>query len=379
MPASSRELKAKHTKKHQSETVLVLQGGGSLGAYECGVFKALAKSGIRLDVVAGTSIGAVNAGIIAGAKSGRPEEDLENFWLDLAEKVTPSFLPDSLRMMMSSYYGAVYGNSSVFSPVWPTPFDMQQSGSVRRVFPTFGWPSHLYDLNSLEKTLKKYVDFSKINGKGGPRLIATATDIQRGQAVVFDSHAEGIDAEHLVACAGFPFYGIAWTEKNGRYLWDGALLSNTPLREVIDASPRRDKTVYIVSLFPRVQKELPANLSDIWHRARDIMFTEKTDQNIRMSKVISSHLLVMTEMHDILAKAGLDGELRARFEEIEPKYQRMAEHRGAIINDVTKIERSESVHFLFEDADFSIATIRNLIRQGEADALAAVAKKADRD
>jgi NTE family protein len=373
----SDELKAKHAQKHQSETVLVLQGGGSLGAYECGVYKALVKRGIKFDIVSGTSIGAVNAGIIVGSKSGKPEVDLENFWLDVAEYVVPSFLPDITRAMISSYYGAVYGNSRIFSPIWPTPYTMQYSASakVRKVFPAYGWPPHLYDLNSLKKTLEKYIDFTKLNHQNSPRLIITSTDIQRGVPVVFDTESVNIDAEHLVACAGFPFYGIAWTEKDGKYLWDGALLSNTPLREVINASPRRDKIVYIVNLFPRVQKELPTNMLDIWHRARDILFTEKTDHNIRMSKVISNYLLVMTEMHDILSKAELDEEMRSRLLKIEPLYRQMAEFRGTIIQDVTKIERSEAIHFIFEDADFSITTIRNLISQGESDAQKTLSSK----
>src|SRR5574338_393134 len=80
-----RELKIRHVQKLQYETVLVMQGGGSLGAYECGVYKALSRHGIKFDIVAGTSIGAINAAIIAGSKNDRPEKDLEDFWLEVAE------------------------------------------------------------------------------------------------------------------------------------------------------------------------------------------------------------------------------------------------------------------------------------------------------
>lgn len=374
--SSSNELMIRHTQKHESETVLVLQGGGSLGAYECGVFKALTKHGIKFDIVSGTSIGAVNAGIIAGSKSGAPEVDLENFWMDLAESVTPSFLPDNLRAMMSSYVSALYGNPNMFSPVWLPASYYLDSDNTARIFPSFGWVAHLYDLKSLRKTLEKYIDFEKLNRQNIPRLIVSATDIQRSEPAIFDSASmNSIDAGHLMACAGYPFYGIAWTEKEGKYLWDGALLSNTPLREVIDSSSRRDKKVYIVNLFPRVQQELPKNMMDIWHRARDIMFTEKTDQNIKMSKVISRYLLLLTEMHDILVNANLNEELHSRFLKIEREYHKLAEERGAVIQEVTKIERSEDSHFLFEDADFSITTIKKLIKQGNDDAEIALAKK----
>ena len=108
------ELRIRHSQKLESETVLIMQGGGSLGAYECGVYKTLSRHGIKFDIVAGTSIGAVNAGIIAGSKSGHPEKDLEDFWLDVAETVTPSVMPDNLRDIMSSSYGAFYGNPKSF-------------------------------------------------------------------------------------------------------------------------------------------------------------------------------------------------------------------------------------------------------------------------
>jgi len=365
-----RELKIRHRQKLQSETVLVMQGGGSLGAYECGVFKALAKRGIKFDIVAGTSIGAVNAGIVAGSKSGHPEEDLEAFWLDVAETITPSMMPDYLRAVMSSSYCAFYGNPKLFSPVW----FMAPSLNVNNGYLSYQWP-YLYDLNVLKNTLKKYVDFTKLNDQNTPRLIVTSTDIKNSEAVIFDSMTTNIDADHLMACAGYPFYGIKWTEKDGKYLWDGALLSNTPLREVIDSSPMRDKKVYIVNLFPHLQEELPENLLDIWHRARDIMHTDKTDNNVRMSRVISRYLLLLREMHDIISNAELDKELHERFTKIEPAYHKIADARGAIIDDITRIERTEDTHFLFEDADFSLTTIKKLIRQGEDDTEKALIEK----
>jgi NTE family protein len=364
------ELKIRHTQKIQPETVLVMQGGGSLGAYECGVYKTLVKHGIKFDVVAGTSVGAVNAGIVAGSKSGRPEEDLEAFWLDVAETITPSFLPEYLRAVISSSYGAFYGNPKFFSPTWFSAFSLNFANGYFQ----YKWP-YLYDLAALKNTLHKYIDFTKLNAQNMPRLVVTCTDIKKSEAVIFDSLTTDIDADHLMACAGYPFYGIRWTEKDGKYLWDGALLSNTPLREVIDSSPKRDKKVYIVNLFPHVQEELPENMFDAWHRARDIMHTDKTDHSVRMSKVISKYLLLLREMHDIISNAQLDKELHKRFTKIEPEYHKLADARGAIIEEITKIERSEDAPFLFEDADFSITTIKKLIKQGEDDAQMALTEK----
>ncbi len=352
--------------KLQFETVLVMQGGGSLGAYECGVYKTLAKHAIKFDVVAGTSIGAVNAAVIAGTKNNDSAKDLEDFWLTLAERITPSFLPDNMRAFFSSMYAGVWGNPNAFTPRWFTP-------SLDYFFPST-WP-YMYDITPLKNTLTKYVDFAKLKSPDSPRLIVTSTDIQKGKAVTFDSRHMDIDADHVLASAGYPFYGIAWTQKDGRYLWDGSLLSNTPLREVINASPKCDKKVYIVNLFPSSHEELPSNMSEVWHRARDIMHTDKTEHNVRMSKIITRYLTLLKEMHDIISAVKLDEKTKERVKKIEREYHKLAFERGAIIKEIIRIERLEESHFLFEDADFSIATINQLIRRGEEDAESILSKK----
>jgi len=341
------------------ETVLVMQGGGSLGAYECGVYKTLSRHGIEFDMVAGTSIGAINAAIIVGTENNDPARDLEDFWLTLSERVTPSFLPYNVRAVLSSLYAAMWGNPSAFAPKWFTP-------SPDFFFP-YKWP-YLYDITPLKNTLNKYIDYAKLKCPDRPRLIVTSTDIQESKAVTFDSKHMNIDAEHVLASAGYPFYGIAWTEKNGKYHWDGSLLSNTPLREVINASPQCDKKVYMINLFPRIHNKLPENMLEAWHRARDIMHTDKTEHNVRMSKVITRYLKLLKEMHEMLNTANLDEKTKARFKKIEPEYHKLACARGAIIKEIIRIERKEDSHFLFEDADFSIASIKHLIKQGEEDA-----------
>jgi NTE family protein len=365
------EFKIRDSQRAQPETVLVMQGGGSLGAYECGVYKALAKHDIKFDIIAGTSIGAINAGIIVGARGDEPARVLEDFWLSIADIKIPPFLPDSVRGMAASMSAAIYGIPRAFLPRWFMP-----SGIASLYFPftIYKWPN-LYDIKPLKKTLHEFIDFAKLNSKNTPRLIVTSTNIKESEPVSFDSAERMIDNDHLVASAGFPFYGISWTEKDGKFLWDGALLSNTPLREVIDASPKRDKNVYIVNLFPHKQDELPQNMADSCHRARDIMHTDRTDHNIRMSKVISKYLSLLREMHDILNNVELTHENRDRFFKVEREYHKLAEDRGAVIQEVTRVERKEELHFIFEDADFSLATIKNLIRQGEKDADNVLAKK----
>jgi NTE family protein len=347
------------TKKEKNceENVLVLQGGGSLGAYECGVYKAIDKLKIKLDVVAGTSIGGINSSIIAASKSGEPAKDLEEFWLTLAENTTSSFLPEKMREISSSIYSAIWGNPNAFFPLWlRPPLDF-----------TYNSP-YLYDITPLKKTLEKFVDYSKLKETSRPRLIVTSTDVQNGKPSIFDSKYDNFTSDYVLASAGYPFYGISWTKVGSRYLWDGTLLSNTPLREVISASPICDKKVIIVNLFPHDQEDLPRNMSESWHRARDIMHIDKTDQSIRMSKIISRYLLMIKKMYNILESVPLDEKTKKKFDKLELEYHKLACERGAIIKEIVRVERKEESHYLFEDADFSIDTVKKLIQSGERDA-----------
>jgi len=348
--------------KSEEESVLVLQGGGSLGAYECGVYNALAKSNISFDVIAGTSIGAINAAIIAGSREEESAENLENFWLDIADNTIFGFLPEAMQTFYSTINASIWGNSKAFDPIIP--------------FPTFLslMSPFLYDTNPLKKTLEKYVDFDRLNSSKTPRIIVTSVDIQKATAVTFDTQHTKMDVNHILASAGFPFYGIAWTKIGEQFLWDGSLMSNTPLREVIKASPKNDKNVYIVSLFPRNHDELPKNMFESWHRARDIMHTDKTNHNVRMSKIISRHLKILKEMYDIISNSNLDEKQKQRFAKMESEYHKIACDKGAIIQKIIRIERQEDSHYIFEDADFSLASINRLIKQGSDDAQNALIK-----
>lgn len=338
-----------------TETVLVLQGGGSLGAYECGVYKTLHQKAIDFDIISGTSVGALNALIIGGAKSD-PSKELEKFWLELSDNMF-SFMPDETRPYYSTYYTSIMGNDKMFRP---------KGNGLNLLYWAFTSP-YLYSMNPLRKTLSKYVDFEKINNNSNLRLILTAVDIQQSRPVVFDSKKNEIDIDTAMATIGYPFYGIEWTKKDDRYLWDGSLMSNTPLREVINSSPKKDKEVYLISLFPRKHEHLPKNMFESWHRARDIMHTDKTQHNVDMSRVISKHLFLLKKMHSILEKANLEGNLKKDFDSLKNDYEKVAEKRGAIINKIIRIEREEETHFLLEDADFSVTTIKKLIKQGQKD------------
>src|SRR6187200_886610 len=369
------------------ENVLILQGGGSLGAFGCGVFKALASNNIKIDVVAGTSIGGLNAAIIAGGKQeDHPEEVLEQYWLELAEgstsnyseslsKYVPSVVEDGklrhisqAKSTMSFYGSALHGNKKVFIPRWKPEYSFTDP----QYFAPNDW-TYLYDHSPLVKTAEKYIDYTKLQPNGNPnaRLIITAVNVLSAEPLIFDSSKQQVTSRHILAATGYPSYYFQWTEvEKGVYAWDGSLLSNTPLREVIEASPVKDKRIFLVENYPKNIDNLPDNLQEVQHRARDIMFSDKTMHNVQMSKAFTYYLKFIDELYHVLEDC-FDMEKKEdkeKFEKVRLKYKKISEEHGAEIKGVYYISRDEPFPSLYENADFSLNTIKTSIRDGESKA-----------
>ena len=381
------------------ENVLILQGGGSLGAFGCGVFKALANSNIKIDIIAGTSIGGLNASIIAGSKGeDPPEKTLEQYWLELGEDsaanlnspflewlarypiLTPPPLPSptpttghsamihisQVKSVMSFYSSAIYGNNKIFVPRWRPDFAF----SDPQYFTPDKW-TYMYDHSPLVKTAEKYIDYNKLqpNGKSNSRLIITAVNVMTAEPLIFDSAKQQITSKHILAATGYPSYYFPWAEvEEGVYAWDGSLLSNTPLREVIDASPVKNKRVFLVENYPKRCDALPDNLLEVQHRARDIMFSDKTIHNIQMSKTITYYLRLINDLYKMLEDhfSSEKKEDIEKFEKIRARYKKVSEEHGAEIKRVHYITRSEPFPSLYENADFSAETIKASIKDGES-------------
>jgi len=373
------------------ENVLILQGGGSLGAFGCGVYKALANSHVKIDIIADTSIGGVNASIIAGSKEDHPESALEQFWLELAEGSnanlnspflewltgypipTPALISmtDQLshisqaKSIMSFHSSAIYGNNKIFVPRWRPEFAFTDP----QYFTPNKW-TYLYDHSPLVKTVEKYIDFNKLQPAGKPnvRLIITAVDVLTAEPLIFDSAKQQITPKHILAATGYPTYYFRWVEvEKGVYAWDGSLLSNTPLREVIDASPVKDKRVFLVENYPKKCDTLPDNLQQVQHRARDIMFSDKTLHNIQMSKAITYYLKLIDDLYMMLEDhfSSEKKEDKEKFKKIRARYKKVSEEHGAEIRGVYYITRAESFPSLHENADFSLDMIKASIKDGE--------------
>jgi NTE family protein len=206
------------------------------------------------------------------------------------------------------------------------------------------------------------------NGKPNARLIITAVNVLNAEPLIFDSSKQQITSRHILAATGYPSYYFPWVEvEKGVYAWDGSLLSNTPLREVIEASPVKDKRVFLVENYPKKCDMLPDNLLEVQHRARDIMFSDKTLHNIQMSKAITYYLRLIGDLYEMLEDQfrSENKEDKDKFEKLRARYKKVSEEHGAEIKGVYYITRSEPFASLYENADFSIDTIKASIKDGE--------------
>ena len=388
---------ANHKHEKGVENVLILQGGGSLGAFACGVFKAFAKKNKKFDIIAGTSIGGINGAIAAGSNNDRPEVDLENFWLDLAES-SYNIIPDIFtfdfdyqkyqtklkRSPAASLNAAFYGVPDFFIPRW-LDFNISNldSSQIEQYYqPPWKW-TYIYDNSVLSKTLEKYIDFKKLsprsqqnntnesNSNGNTRLIITAVDVLSAEPLIFDSYKRTIEMKHLLATIGYPQYGFPWVKvSDGKFAWDGSLLSNTPIREVMVASPSKNKNIFVVENYPRKIEKLPANMSEVMSRAKDIMFSDKTESLEKMSRLITRHVNLIEELYDIVQASDQKKIEKEKIDYINKEHYILVEKHGAKILKLKRITRiiPESPYPL-QNADFSVETIKELIRQGEKKAV----------
>ncbi len=392
MSYRAKESHPRHKESRKTENVLVLQGGGSLGAFACGVFKALVKKNIRIDIAAGTSIGAVNAAIIVGSKGDHPEEDLEDFWIEIAES-NPMLIADTFtfeydtaarkyitkKISSASANAAIFGVPKMFVPRWQSLWNWEKNATLLKedkglqYFDPRSW-TYIYDHSPLAKTLDKYIDYKKLNlastHEGVPsvlHLIITAVDLMTSKPLVFDNTKMQITAKHILASSGYPIYGFPWIEvEDGVYAWDGSLLSNTPVREVLSVSPRNDKNIFIVENYPRKIHTLPSNMAEVESRAKDIIFCDKNMDNIKMSKLVTRHIQLIESLYEVFEKfdqSKLDPEF---VKKIKTEYDTLIDNYGAEIRSVTRIIRSEiESPSILQNADFSPKTIKELISQGE--------------
>jgi NTE family protein len=262
--------------------VLLLQGGGALGAYQAGVYEALAETALHPDWVVGISIGAINAAIIAGNAPDRRVDKLRGFWEEITAPAM-GFHADlagrgrgeaarALANQLSAAMVAFAGTPSFFRPRIPNPW-FHPPGTIEAT-------SH-YDTGPLKATLERFVDFDRVNAdKTDTRLSLGAVNVRSGNLVYFDSGRQAIGPEHVMASGALP-PGFPAIEIEGEHYWDGGLVSNTPLQwlvtntRVTEAEQLPDALVFQVDLWS-ARGDFPRSMAEVATRQKEIQYSSRT-------------------------------------------------------------------------------------------------------
>ena len=271
-PTTTSQTSRSRPKSAGKECILVLQGGGALGAYQAGVFESLSKVYHEPTWVAGISIGSINAALICGNPAHARVEKLREFWDLVSSAQAPFALTHGLspREALNEASAAqvmLLGVPGFFKPRVP-PAPMQLRGTLEAI--------SYYNTEPLRETLERLVDFDRINS-GAVRLSVGAVNVRTGNFEYFDSAKQRIDARHIMASGALP-PGFAPVEIDGEHYWDGGLVSNTPLQYVLDQPSTHPRVVFQVDLFAATGA-LPGTLAEVTEREKDIRFSSRTRLN----------------------------------------------------------------------------------------------------
>lgn len=335
------------------EIGLVLQGGGALGAYQAGVYEGLAEVGVEPTRIAGISIGALNTAIIAGNAPADRVNALRGFWNDISQRADlfahmsarmpawPGF--EDMARRWSSAWAATRtlfeGQQGFFSPRMHEPF----AGFARKR------PDQLsyYDTSELRATLLKHTDFDRIN-RGDIRVSVGAVNVRTGNLVYFDNAAMRLAPEHFIASGALP-PGFPAVEIDGEFYWDGGLVSNTPLTEIIRECRHKDTLVFQVDLWSS-RGRLPGNFLDVSERTKDIQYSSRTraitafmsqhQKYAQMIRALLEHIPETAQLaHPLLREA-----------------QKTA--NGSAVNVVHLIYKNKTFEGHYKDYEFSESTMR---------------------
>jgi NTE family protein len=330
----------------------VLQGGGALGSYQAGVYEALAHCEESPDWVAGISIGAINAALIAGNPPERRMARLKAFWDQtssdlLAKPLTRSGDGRSLFNEASAAWIASAGVPGFFKPRFPPP-----------MFNPPGTPAALsfYDTAALRETLLKLVDFDLINSDK-VRLSVGAVNIKNGNFRYFDSATDVIGPEHIMASGALP-PGFPPIEIEGEFYWDGGIVSNTPLDYVVDSNPGRDLVIFQVDLF-NASGPLPKTVMEGIEREKDIRFASRTRRSTDETMKLHKAKLAIQSLIAKLTPDLLDDPEVATLTEFAREYA---------VTVVQLIYRSKHYETSSKDYEFSRVTMLDHWAAGHADA-----------
>lgn len=267
--------------------VLVLQGGGALGAYQVGVYEALHEAGIEPDWIIGTSIGAINASLIAGNKIEDRMERLNEFWRRV------EYGPASRLALSMPFFGAQLANlmtaaSGIGSFFAPNPLAFSGPG-----FRIGADKAGYYSTDMLRGTLGELVDFDLINQKTC-RLTVGAANVRTAQMHYFDSRDLTFEVGHVMASGALP-PAFPPVRIGGELYWDGGILSNTPVEAVFDDNPRRSALVFAVHVWNPNGPE-PQTMADVANRQKDVQYASRAHSHILRQQQIHRLRHIVAEL-----------------------------------------------------------------------------------
>lgn len=330
----------------------VLQGGGSLGAYQMGSMKCLFEAGYEPDWIAATSIGAIQAAIIVGNTPEDRIAKLEEFWERISTYTPFDMLGHSpatvdLYNNMAANMALLYGQRNFFTPRWPSPY-LQTNITPDKI--------SFYDISLLKKTLLELIDFDRLNNSK-IRLSLAAVQVRTGRLIYFNNSNYLIGPEHVMASAALP-PGFPAIEINGEYYWDGGMHSNTPLEVILDASPQADSLCFVIDCFGGTPF-IPSTLEGVIERSKDIRYSTHAHLNIK-------HYVERQRLQINLQKISK----HLTEEELQPfvsfmKDETPRHHTLVHITHQTRMHRGEA-----KDYNFGQVIINKRIERGYKDALA---------
>jgi NTE family protein len=329
-----------------TQTVLVLQGGGAMGAFECGVVKALEEEKIFPDIVAGVSIGAINGAIIA-AHPREATAALEAFWADISVHM-PFFACNDAGRYAAAAQILWFGVPNFFRPRWmPSPY--------MSIEPPTEWTSY-YDVTPLRDLLGRYVDFTKLP-RSPVRLLVGAVNVATAQLETFDSYVDALTVDHIIASGSLP-PAFPATIIDGKAYWDGGILSNSPLDMVIDRCGPDGKRVFVVDLYAG-QRPLPANMMEVMARRDEILYSERIRNDLDTRELIGDYRRLVEG-----TLANVDPVLREKIRQRPLYIELMGE--GAPMNITRFVRPGVDNEPSSRDYDFSESAIRANLDQGYA-------------
>ena len=339
---------------------LLLQGGGALGAYQAGVYEALAEVDLHPDWVAGISIGAINSAIIAGNPPEERVAKLRAFWEGITTNplfdwtaAADQFAPKgdiarSFFNQMNAAWAMVGGAPGFFTLRQPGPW-LHPAGCLEA--------TSFYETKLLKATLEDLVDFDRINS-GEMRFSVGAVNVRSGNLVRFDSATRTIRPEHVMASGSLP-PGFPAVEIEGEHYWDGGLISNTPLQWVFEHGQRQDTLAFQVDLWS-ARGEFPGDLAEVATRQKEIQYSSRTRANTDQFKRLQRMRCVLATL---LEK--LPDDLKASEE--AKMLRSTADHK--VYNIVHLIYRSKHYEGHSKDCEFSRLTMEDHWRAGYHDAV----------